>query len=181
MTGRRLFVAVWPSADVADALSRLERPARDGLRWTTADQWHVTLRFLGSLDTIQEEAVCSGLDGVDWTPFDPTHLTAGPQPVAIGRRTWALPVHGADALARATNDAMTTAGIQPPQADRDRPFRGHLTLARAKTPPAMRNLPTPQFNASWDVPELTLVLSTLNPTAARYEVVGTWCFGATRA
>lgn len=181
MNSRRLFVAVWPSADVVAALGDLDRPVRDGLRWTTADQWHVTLRFLGSLDPAQEEAVRGALDRVDWTRFGPTRLAAGPQPVAIGRHTWALPVHGADALAHAASGAITAAGIQPPQADRDRPFRGHLTLARAKTPPAMRNLPTTQFDAWWEVPEVTLVLSTLDPTAARYRVLETWRLGGTRS
>ena len=45
----RLFVAVWPPADVIDGLRGLERPSVDGVRWTTPDQWHVTLRFLGEL------------------------------------------------------------------------------------------------------------------------------------
>jgi len=178
---RRLFVAVWPSEEVAGALSQLERPERDGVRWTSADQWHVTLRFLGSLDTAQEDAVRAALDGIDWTRFDPTHLTAGPRPTAIGRKTWALPVRGADALATVSNAAITSAGIQPPQADRDQPFRGHLTLARTKTPPSMANLPDPQFHASWEVREVTLVLSTLDPTAARYRVVEAWRFDGTRA
>lgn len=182
MTGRRrLFVAAWPSDDVAGALGDLERPQREGVRWTTADQWHVTLRFLGGLDPAQEDAVRAALDLIDWAPFDPTPLVAGPHPVAIGRHTWALPVHGADELAAFVSAAITAAGIGPPQADRDRPFRGHLTLARTKTAPSMRNLPTPPFQSSWNVREVTLVLSTLDPTAARYQVVGTWRFDSPRA
>jgi len=177
---RRLFVAVWPPAEVADRLGDLERPRRAGLLWTTSDQWHVTLRFLGSLATDQEQAVRSALDAVDWTAFGPTRATAGPQPVAIGRNTWALPVHGVDALAGVAGAAVTEAGVDLPEADRGRPFRGHLTLARAKTPPAMKHLPAPQFNASWVVQDVTLVWSTLDPTAARYEVVERWRLDAAR-
>ena len=46
----RLFVAAWPPADVVEALRGLDRPVVTGMRWTTADQWHVTLRFLGDVD-----------------------------------------------------------------------------------------------------------------------------------
>ena len=46
----RLFVAVWPTPAVVEELGALPRPAAPGLRWTTADQWHVTLRFLGDAD-----------------------------------------------------------------------------------------------------------------------------------
>ena len=45
----RLFVAVWPPVDVVERLSELPRPAVDGVRWTTPDQWHVTIRFLGEV------------------------------------------------------------------------------------------------------------------------------------
>ena len=46
----RLFVAVWPSADVLDALERLPRPPLAGARWTTRRQWHVTVRYFGVVD-----------------------------------------------------------------------------------------------------------------------------------
>jgi 2'-5' RNA ligase len=46
----RLFVAVWPPAGVVETLQALERPDIPRLRWTTPEQWHVTLRFLGSFE-----------------------------------------------------------------------------------------------------------------------------------
>src|ERR1700674_5370013 len=45
----RLFVAVWLPAPVLAQLDDLARPEMAGVRWTTIDQWHVTLRFLGEL------------------------------------------------------------------------------------------------------------------------------------
>ena len=47
---RRLFVAVWPPASLTDQLRGLARPQQTGLRWTTEDQWHVTLRFFGGVE-----------------------------------------------------------------------------------------------------------------------------------
>ena len=48
----RLFVAVWPPDDVIDVLADLPRPEVAGVRWTTRGQWHVTLRFLGHVATV---------------------------------------------------------------------------------------------------------------------------------
>ncbi|MER3453020.1 MAG: RNA 2',3'-cyclic phosphodiesterase, partial [Acidimicrobiia bacterium] len=45
----RLFVAVWPPEEVLDVVAKLPRPGVVGLRWTSREQWHVTLRFFGSV------------------------------------------------------------------------------------------------------------------------------------
>ena len=52
----RLFVAVWPPPEVLDLVAEMDRPALAGVRWTTRDQWHVTLRFLGRMDGIEAAA-----------------------------------------------------------------------------------------------------------------------------
>lgn len=177
MDRRRLFVAAWPSAEAVDALAGLERPERAGLRWTRRDQWHVTLRFLGSLAPEEERAVRSGLGAVDWGSLAPAQVTAGPRPTAIGRTAWALPVTGLDEAARAVNAAVDQAGFDRPGGESSRPFNAHLTLARAKKPAALRHLPAPDFSIAWVVTEVTLVCSTLDPEAARYEIVGRWALG----
>jgi 2'-5' RNA ligase len=181
---RRLFVAVWPPDEVLHALAAIDRPARKGLRWTTPDQWHVTLHFLGHLDAAQEEAVRSELGRVDWiVAAGSAGLTAGPQPTRVGRTVWAVPVSGADALAHAAAGAAgsavagaagsAVAGANPP-ADRGRPFFGHITLGRAKTPAALRGLSAAPFHSSWEADEVTLVCSVLHPEGARYEIVDRW-------
>ena len=173
MGRRRLFIALWPPADVIEQLGALERPGRKGLRWTTADQWHVTLRFLGSVEEQAERALRYALARVEWDGFGATGLRAGPGPTILGRTIWALPIEGAaplaDISARTANAALLDA---PP--GHDRPFRGHITLARAKTPAALRDLPAEPFQAEWDATEVTLVSSTLAPTGARYEIVDKW-------
>lgn len=171
---RRLFVAVWPPPDVMDALAGIARPERKGLRWTTPDQWHVTLRFLGNLDASAERSVRSALASVDWPAIGPAQLTVGPQPVRLGRGVWVLPVEGADQLASATARAVCEAGVDLPAPDRGRTFNGHITLARAKAPPAMKGLPATPITAAWTATDVTLVSSTLAPTGARYEIVDSW-------
>ena len=59
----RLFVGVRPPDEVLDLIADLPRRAQAGLRWTTRDQWHVTLRFLGEVE--DPTVVVDALDGVD--------------------------------------------------------------------------------------------------------------------
>jgi 2'-5' RNA ligase len=158
----RLFVAVWPSSEVADLLAGLDRPVVEGVRWTTPDQWHVTLRFLGSVESadpaVAALATLSGAPGAVATIDGP--------PVRLGREVLALPVDGLSELAALVADAFGGIG-RPPE---HRPFRGHLTLARGR---AVRTLSASRRlqRASFTVRALSLVESHLGPAGARYETV----------
>lgn len=172
MPRRRLFVAVWPPGHVVAALEKLDRPDRPGLRWTTPEQWHVTLRFLGSLEDEKEDALRVRLSGTDWGALGPREVTVGPGLVTIGRTVLGIPVSGLDDLAAAAEAAAATDA--PPGRAQRRAFMGHLTLARAKTPAALRGLSGHPFHASWPASAVTLVNSDLRRDGARYEVVQTW-------
>ena len=56
----RLFLAVWPSPEVVDVLRALPRPDTPGVRWSTEDQWHVTVEFLGECDLAPATRCLSG-------------------------------------------------------------------------------------------------------------------------
>ena len=182
---RRLFVAVWPPEDLLQALEGLERPQAPGLRWTTRDQWHVTLRFLGSVEEGEAAALMVRLGQLAASgQFDrPVVASAGPAPEALGRGVWMLPVAGLDGLAEAVGEAVDGPAVdagaavrpeEPGAGGRPGRFRGHLTLARAKKPSLLRDLPVPPLRSSWEVQEVTLVNSTLHPAGARYDVVDRW-------
>ncbi len=164
----RLFVAVWPPALLTEQLSRLERPPRPGLRWTTEDQWHMTLRFLGDMATSDEEQLRGGLARVAVLVAAP-EATAGPHPRPLGP-VWVLPVAGLDYLAE-TIAAETLDMGQPPA---HRTYRGHLTLARARQRSLLQDLPRTAVAGAWTVAEMTLVRSHLGSTGARYDIVGRW-------
>src|SRR5215468_1568458 len=123
----RLFVAVWPPDRVLRRLANLDRPAAAGLRWTTRDQWHVTLRFLGGVDIDSVPEVTAALDAVA-SGLSQLLVEAGPTIERLGSGVLCVPVAGLDDLAGRVVDA--TADFGRP-AER-RPFHGHLTLARAK-------------------------------------------------
>ena len=139
----RRFLAVWPPAPVVEALAPLAR--------VPAEKLHVTLRFLGD------------------APFDVDACRAVRLPVAtarlaattatFGRRVLQVPVSGLEALAVAVDP-------QP-----ERPFSGHLTLARSRRgedlrPRAGAAVP-PDAQVPWPVIEVTLVAS----AGGRYEVL----------
>jgi 2'-5' RNA ligase len=164
----RLFVAIWPPELLIEQLRALDRPPQPGLRWTTEDQWHVTLRFLGDMATPEEEALRAGLGQVAAVVSAP-EATAGPHPQHLGP-AWVLPVAGLDQLAETVEAATRDLG-QPPA---HRSYRGHLTLARARQRRLLRGLPETAVAAAWTVTEMTLVRSHLGAKAARYDVIGRW-------
>lgn len=135
----RLFVAVPLSeparAAVAEVVERIRagEPEGRGVRWVRLDGLHVTLRFLGptaeSRVSAVAAAVASAAQGV--APF--AIRIAGADsfpPVGRPRTIWLDLDRGADdlaGLAARLDDALATAGWERER----RPFRAHLTLARA--------------------------------------------------
>jgi 2'-5' RNA ligase len=162
----RLFVAVWPPDDVLDLIGAFARPEVEGLRWTTRDQWHVTLRFFGSVEI---EDVASALRSVS---APATTAVIGPDTGRFGKRVLHVPVAGLDVLAKAVVGATKAVG-KPPE---PRPFSGHLTLARARDRRRgvdLRPFVGTAVSATWPVSEVCLVESHLSSKGANYEVVET--------
>ena len=158
----RLFVAVWPSAEMLDAIAAFERPEVRGLRWTTPDQWHVTLRFLGECDVEEALAAFRTIDA------RAAEVTMGPATGRFGRRILHVPTEGLLSLATAT--VAATAGVgEPPD---PRPFAGHLTLARSRRGDTdLRTFAGLPLAGRWTASEVTLVASHLGPGGALYEIV----------
>lgn len=160
----RCFIGLWPDDEAVARLRELPRAAVPGLRWTTADQWHVTLRFLGDLDAAAVADVGERLRGA-LAGERAAQLAAGPVTAVLGRSVLCLPVDGADGLAARVRAATADVG-EPPTA----PFRGHLTLARSRRgiPSAVRDQP---FEVSWPAMSVALIGSRLDPAGARYTTV----------
>lgn len=160
----RLFVAALPPDDVLAPIAALPRPDVAGLRWTTRDQWHVTVRFLGRAEVAEADAALTHLVGRCAV------AVLGPRTGCFGRRVLHIPVAGLGRLAAAVATATAGVGAGP----EERPFRGHLTLARvARDATAdLRALGGVPVSGRWPVDELCLVESHLSPAGVRYEVVG---------
>ena len=182
----RCFVAAWPTPGVLSALGNLPRPAADGVRWTTPDQWHVTLRFFGELTetdvavatTSLRRAACSlPAPPLPGRPRPPAPLEAhgGPATRFLGPGLIVWPVEGLAASAKAVEAATAEIGQPVP----DRRFLGHLTIARGRRGVDLRtqrDLLAP-LDMSWAVTSLSLVRSDLHPEGARYGVVASFPTG----
>jgi 2'-5' RNA ligase len=162
----RLFVAVWPPPDVAARLAALPRPELPGLRWTTRDQWHVTLLFLGERPDEEVAPLGAGVAAVAAGQPDRPVARLGPRTTILSGAALVVPVAGLDALAAPLHRVLG------PGADGARPFRGHLTLARARGRRRVdsRLAGTP-LEAVWTVDRVALVASTLGADGARYRTL----------
>jgi 2'-5' RNA ligase len=164
----RLFVAVWPSTEALDAIAGFPRPEVRGLRWTTPDQWHVTMRFLGECEV---DAVLPSFRAIE---ADAAEVRMGPTTSRFGRRILQVPTVGLSSLATATVAATAEVG----QAPDPRPFAGHLTLARSRRGDTdLRPFAGLPLAGHWRADQLTLVASQLGPGGARYEIVGSLPLG----
>lgn len=159
----RLFVGIWPDDATAAVLADLHRPTAPGLRWTTPDQWHVTLRFCGDVDDLD----VPDLVGVLRTALAdqaPVTLELGPAISGFdGGHLVHAPVVGCDELAARVHAALAGVGTAPEPG----PFAGHLTLARTKHGPPPGLVGTP-VAGSWRSDEVCVVSSRTDPDGARY-------------
>jgi 2'-5' RNA ligase len=169
----RLFVAVWPPDDVFDLIGALPRPDVEGLRWTKRDQWHVTLRFIGSVELEDAAGAFRRISALATT------ARLGPEVGRFGKRVLHVPVQGLESVAAAVVEATGEIG-RPPE---PRPFNGHVTLARARDRRRgvdLRSLTGTPITATWPLTEVCLVESHLHPHGANYEVVETVSLGDAR-
>ena len=172
----RAFVAVELPEAARDALARLQSELErslSGWRFTPKEALHLTLRFLGQIDERLEqeshERFAMAARAVE--RFDLVTGDLGCFPDARRPRVLWLGVtepSGSRRLARLAA-AIETATRELGLAPEERPFAGHLTLARARrearaSAPASRRVPA----ISLPVDEVALFESRLGPTGARY-------------
>ena len=134
----RLFVSVDLPDNLADAVEAAQAPLADcaGLRLTDPTQAHVTLKFLGDIDSDRVEEIPTALEtAVESAGVDPFDCTVGGLGVFPSLEyisvVWAGVRAGAGdddltRLAAAVENEMTDIGFEP--ADHD--FTPHVTLAR---------------------------------------------------
>jgi len=135
----RLFVAVPLSEPARLAVSevvdriRAGEPEGRGVRWVRLDGLHITLRFLGPTPEGRIPDVAAAVAGAarDVDPFGIRIAGADAfPPVGRPRTLWLDLDRGVDelaGLAARLDDALSGAGWERER----RPFRAHLTLARA--------------------------------------------------
>lgn len=152
-----MFIAAWPPPEVIAVLDALPREPSDGVRFSTAGQWHATLRFLGEVDPDLAAEAVAGL------AFPAVEAVVGPAVERIAPGIVVAPIGGLDPVAAAV------AALDVGERD-DRPFRGHITLARQKRGDGC-SLDGVPIQATFTVDEVALVRSELHADGARYTTV----------
>ena len=155
-----------------DRLAHLDLPGRIA----PPENWHITLRFLGSVDTVAFERFIGSLSTMDLHPPFPIRL--GGLGAFPNQRKATVPWVGVEAgsaelteLAEASEEAARAAGLAP----EERPFRPHLTLGRIRPPEDIRKLleSAEPLRLEWFCEAIVVYRSHLGGQNARYEPLET--------
>jgi RNA 2',3'-cyclic 3'-phosphodiesterase len=127
----RLFIGIPLPETVMGELAALTERLRsrtDGLRWSAAAGWHITLQFLGKTSVEQHACVIAGLRNIGFPPFEiqlePPGLFERAGVFFAGVRLSPELVRLQELVVAATRPC----GFEP----EDRPYHPHITLARSK-------------------------------------------------
>jgi 2'-5' RNA ligase len=162
-----LFVAVLPPAEAIDDLDRAAAPVRAAwpeLRWIPTERWHLTLAFYGEVadgDVARIER--RGSRATKGAALD-LHLAGAGH---FGDRVLWVGVQGDRDGLRALAAGLATDG---------RPYRPHLTVARARPggdPRAAAALLAPYDGPGWRAAEVVLFRSHLGPKPT-HEPLARW-------
>ncbi|HWH33682.1 MAG TPA: RNA 2',3'-cyclic phosphodiesterase, partial [Egibacteraceae bacterium] len=155
------------------------RRAHPGVRWTDPAGWHLTVVFLGWVPADRVDAVerALGRAAARVPPF--TLALTGAAGSFRSGVAWAE-LEEQPALARLAAAAAGELGAVVELPGEGRPFRAHLTLARAGRRPAEAREVAGSYRgpaSRWDVERVVLMRSHLSKSGARYETVGAWPLG----
>lgn len=166
---QRLFFALWPGAELQQALAGLTRKMlhKQGKR-VDPERIHLTLAFLGAVEPRQRccvEAVASGISLPAFT-LKLDHVGHWPRP----RVFWSAPSALPEPLLHLVGQLRTGLAGCRIVPDR-RPYRAHLTLARKVSTRVEKRAHEP---LAWPVEEFHLVESRTLPAGAVYRIIASW-------
>jgi 2'-5' RNA ligase len=185
----RMFVALVPPDDALEHLGEFLAPrqeAGDDLRWTSPEQWHVTLAFMRD---VPDRAVDDLLERLERaagrrTPFEVTIGGGGafPDPARARVLFAGLDVGDDEELRRLKTGARAAANKAGAEAEGGR-FHPHLTLARVRRPFDLTRwirVLDSYRGPTWNAAEVSLVASHLGEgprKRPRYEVIESFRLG----
>lgn len=174
----RLFIAVFPPADVQGVAYRAAdplRPGHDAVAWVKKENLHYTMRFLGEVDEAGAARAAAAMrEAAASRPrFGAVLGGFGAFPSAKRARVlWMGMLQGAEPmrlLASTLEESLERHGFEPAEES----FEPHLTLGRVRAPGdwTARLLDAPSVEARFQVDRLQLMRSVLSPGGSRYETV----------
>ena len=166
----RLFFALWPDDQTRLELVRLNRPIEaKGFRTVQPHNFHVTLVFLGYVDTASQLLINYGVKRISAKPFvltfDQLSYWSRPQVLCL---TCSQLIDEVEMLVAELNREVASCGLQTDT----RPYKPHITLARHA-----RYLPDINFEPIvWRAESFCLVESCSEPDGVCYKVRQQWPF-----
>ena len=169
----RLFTALDPPEEVRARIAELQMPEALDARWTSPDQFHVTVRFIGDATTDEArryETALGKIDAgaVDCVPYGldvlPTRRDPSVLIVGLERTDGLMKVY------REVSTVLEDEGVPP----EDRSYRPHVTIARlgdrsASTVHTFLDDHDASSLPSFSVDTIHLYESTLTSTGAVHE------------
>ena len=177
----RAFIAVTLAPVVIEEIAKIQlvlQAAKGDIRWTRAEGWHLTLKFLGDISRDQVAPIVGVLREALRTQLS-LHVVAqglGAFPnLKRPRVMWAgLQSEGLTALSEKIETALVSLDFPP----EEREFTPHLTLGRVRSLRGWERVLSvvkehehTRFGES-EVDQITLYQSDLHPTGAVYRPLG---------
>jgi 2'-5' RNA ligase len=178
----RTFIAIDLTPEIKTELSNLVRklkPAGTNVKWVAADNYHLTLKFIGETSEEEIEAIKSVLNELvkRHRQFSIAFKGTGsfPQGQSRLRVIW-VGVSAGDELLAIQTDLDQSLKKKNFSAD-DRPFSPHLTIGRVRYPQKQEKLKAELDELSqkdfglMTVKEITFFQSVLRPEGPEYRVI----------
>jgi 2'-5' RNA ligase len=175
----RLFVALEIPEAVRSRLFLLQGGV-PGARWTTPDQMHLTLRFIGEVNEAVADDIDGALTGLRAPSFPLELAGVGEFGGNLPRALWAgvRPSRELHHLQKKVETAMQRLGLSP----EERKFTPHVTLARLKNAPREKVMDFLSHyglfaSGPFEVTRFALFSSRLGGAGAVYNVERTYGLG----
>lgn len=181
MPSIRSFIAVDTAEEIKEKIAELSEKLRAtgaDVRWETREKYHITLKFLGSVEEKSLELLASRLGGhlQTFAPFSLSYHTVGCFPnLHHPRVIWVGAEDREGTLTRIQEKAEDLAaglGIEK----EDRKFHPHITLGRVKGSKNLKALIAELEQVAFEpqssvVHEVLLMKSELKPSGSVYSVL----------
>ncbi len=168
---QRLFFALWPDQSLRQQLKQLlagEAFQAVGGRTVPPENFHITLRYLGSLTELERQCAERVADNIHSDRFqlvlDQADYWRGSRVAWLGASNTPPPLLK---LVKSLETGLVSCGLEP----ESRSYQPHLTFLRKVRPEALPTTVTPVI---WQVDRFVLVHSVTLPEGVHYEVVRSW-------
>jgi len=167
---KRLFFALWPSNETRKQIIRINQSIKSSdLKKVKQENLHVTLVFLGNVDTESEILLRQCVKDVSAQPFvlDFDQLNYWRKP-----RILCLLTHQVHSQLLILVDTLKHKVEQCGIKTDERPYKPHITLARK----ARKLVEVDTLSIKWPAQEFCLVESCSTPEGVHYKVLQRWDF-----